>query len=428
MVGTTLPYAQAVALCSLVVGTLAHVQSPAVDVEALVQSGVRDKLCSLHGLLAGGCQHKLIHLLLTDEHPLVGLAAGSLHVGIHHVVREAESVVLAVAIAQHEGFGLGVIAHTHDVEHVGLTLYRLEVPCIISVAIHIATVVHEVVLSHGAIGAHGLDAVATLQRIVVSVLVDQAEGVTCVCQSEVCTPVLTATEEQALAYIIYIIGSVGIVGVGSLGDVSLWLAAHISLGAALQGVALACQAQGAEQIVDLGVRLTRVYLGLCRADGLLQVAFVLGLLAYGDGLQQDVHVTGIVEYGVDVCFQVLGILLHLGSVLVDLQLLAACLGQTVELGLHDLGECGLGLSQCDGSLQLLGTLVVVHFLHVDTAVIEASAKVLLDVSGDDILALAQIPGRDMHLLGVLSVGPSVILLQQVAVDIGLIGVIVAHIE
>ena len=243
-----------------------------------------------------------------------------------------------------------------------------------------------------------------------------------------CAPVLTAAEEQALPYIIYIIGSVGIVGIGSLGDVSLWLAAHISLGAALHGVALACQTQWAEQVVGLGVRFTRVNLGLCCADGLLEIAFVLGLLAYGDGLQQDVHVTGIVEYGVDACFQVLGILLHLGCILVDLQLLASCLGQTVELGLHGLGECGLGLSQCDGSLQFISTLIIVDFLHIDTAVIEASAKVLLDISGDDILALAQILGRDMHLLGVLSVSPSVELLQQMSVDIGLIGVIVAHIE
>ena len=80
------------------------------------------------------------------------------------------------------------------------------------------------------------------------------------------------------------------------------------------------------------------------------------------------------------------------------------------------------------SFQSISALLVVNLLDVDTAVIEETAPVLLDISSNNVLTYVQIFSRNVNLYGILAVGPTCVLLQQVTVYVCLVSIIVTYIQ
>ncbi len=163
------------------------VVNPAADVQSLVKSRVGDEVC--HVGRSVGCSRcsKCIQLLFGNEHPLVRLDFLGVHVSVYHVVRISVIVVIAVLAlcidtsAPTEevrlAFLIEVLAvETCNVEHVGLALYRNELPCVVSVAVHITAPVEEVIGAESSVRTERLYAVAALDDCSASGLTGLAVG------------------------------------------------------------------------------------------------------------------------------------------------------------------------------------------------------------------------------------------------------------
>ena len=129
------------------------------------------------------------------------------------------------------------------------------------------------------------------------------------------------------------------------------------------------------------------------------------------------------------CPQLSCIVPQLGGVVpVLFEVLVGLVDDGLYVGFHPVGQEHVALGVCDGVVEELDTLFVVHLGDVDAAVVEVAAPVLLDVGGDDVLAYVEVLGGDVNLYGILAAGPAYVLLQQVAVDVCLVNVVVADVE
>ena len=245
-------------------------------------------------------------------------------------------------------------------------------------------------------------------------------------------PSFAATEEVLRAYIIYIVlGSIAIEHVvakhvhrNSFGN-----ATNVVLGVALHSCSLACIAQIVEDVGPLAGNGTSVEgcSGICKSGA--PIALVLHLAADVVGVLESLYLNTVKEDSVDLILEFLCVVPELGGVVLVFVVELFCFGNDViHCFPHLVGQQSVGLGVCKCVVELLEAIVIVHLGNVDAAVIELAAPVLLDVCGDDVLADVEVLGGDVNLHGVLAHGPVGVLLQQVAVHVCFVNVIMANVQ
>ncbi len=197
---------------------------------------------------------------------------------------------------------------------------------------------------------------------------------------------------------------------------------------ALGCVASACIAEVIQQSVDSVVGLASLDAFCCGIELACEVTVVLDALADSDSLTESGNIVTAAQHSVDSGSEVLGVLLQFCCILVVCYLIVGCIHENLQAVLHCLGEVLVSCCESDGILHQLYASVVVNFLYVDTAVIEATAPVLVYLGSNHVLSCTENLCRDVYLYRILAVSPTGILLEEHAVDVCLVVVVMANIE
>ena len=199
---------------------------------------------------------------------------------------------------------------------------------------------------------------------------------------------------------------------------------------AFHSVSLATIAEVREVWSELAVCCASVEGSNSISQSSAPVTVVLLLAADVISVFERLNVVAVSEDSIDVySYAISCIAPQLGSVVPVLliELLCTC-NDSLYVSLHLIGQERVFLSICQSVVELLEAIIVVNLCYVDAAVIEATAPVLLDVCGNNVLAHIEVTGRDVNLYRVLAVGPAAILLKQVAVYVSPICIIVADVQ
>ena len=149
-------------------------ENPVEDAEALVVAGVVDEEREVNRIGLACCGNEAEQLFAADEHPLVGLQFGRVHVGINYIIGGSVSVIAAAeaeillaarledcaVVASCVGCaeGLSVLGNVIDKL---LALNRNEFPSAAQTNINIAVPAQEVHFAVVAIRTEGLDVICT---------------------------------------------------------------------------------------------------------------------------------------------------------------------------------------------------------------------------------------------------------------------------
>ena len=247
-----------------------------------------------------------------------------------------------------------------------------------------------------------------------------------------CAPVFATTEEVLSAYIIYIICGSNAIEIAKIIHRGNFKTARTYklLVVAFHSVSLAAIAEVREVWSELAVCCASVEGSNSISQSSAPVTVVLLLAADVISVFERLNIVAVSEDSVDVySYAISCIAPQLGSVVPVLliELLCTC-NDSLYVSLHLIGQERVFLSICQSVVELLEALIVVNLCYVDAAVIEATAPVLLDVCGNNVLAHIEVTGRDVNLYRVLAVGPAAILLKQVAVYVSPICIIVADVQ